>query len=60
VVETYTLSGDGTQLLVDVFVEDPEYMAETFTGSVVLNYSPHLEMLSLDCDPEVAGRFLLE
>jgi len=60
VVERYTLSEGGTQLLVDVFVEDPEYLAELFTGSVVLNYSPHLEMLSLDCDPEVARRFLLE
>jgi len=57
VVERYTLSEDGAQLLVDVFLEDPEYLAGPFTGSLVLNYSPHLEMISVDCDPEVARRF---
>ena len=60
VVERFTLSEDGAQLLADIFVEDPEYLLEPFTGSVELNYSPHLGMLSLDCDPEVANRFLLE
>ena len=60
VIERFALSEDGTQLLVDIFLEDPEYLAEPFAGTVVMNYSPHLEMLGLDCDPEVARRFTLE
>ena len=59
VIERYTLSDDGTQLLVDIALEDPEYLAERFSGSLALNYSPHLEMLSIECDPEVARRFIL-
>jgi hypothetical protein len=58
VVERYRLSGDGTQLLIDVFLEDPEYFEEPFTSSLVWNYSPHLERLSIACDPEIARRFL--
>lgn len=58
VVERYTLSDDGTQLVVDILLEDPEYLAEPFSGSLTLNYSPHLEMLSVDCDPDVASRFV--
>ena len=58
VVERYTLSENGAQLLVDVVMEDPEYLAGPFTGSLVLNYSPHLEMISVECDSEVARRFI--
>ena len=60
VVEKFALSEDGTQLLVDVFLEDTEYLEEPFHGAVLLDYSPHLEMLGLDCDPEVARRFTLD
>lgn len=58
VVERYRLSEDGTQMLIDVFLEDPEYLAEPFTATLTWNYSPHLERLSIACDPEVARRFL--
>jgi hypothetical protein len=58
VVERYRLSDDGTQMLIDVFMEDPEFFAEPYTSSLVWNYSPHLERLSIACDPEVARRFL--
>lgn len=58
VVERFTLSDEGTQLLVDVFLEDPQYLAEPFMGSLAFNYSPHLERLSVDCDPNVARRFV--
>jgi len=57
VVERYTLAEDGTQLIVDVFVEDPEFLAEPFSGRLVWHYSPHLEMLDFECDSAVATRF---
>lgn len=58
VVERYRLSEDRTQMLIDIFLEDPEYLAEAYTASLAWNYSPHLERLSIACDPEVARRFL--
>ncbi len=58
VVERFRLSEDGTQMLIDVFLEDPEYFEEPFTATLVWNYSPHLERLSIPCDPEIARRFL--
>lgn len=58
VTERYTLSQEGTQVLIDVLLEDPEYLAEPYTTQLVWHYSPHLEMLTLDCDPGVSRRFI--
>ncbi|VUX56294.1 exported protein of unknown function [uncultured Woeseiaceae bacterium] len=58
VVERYTLAEDGTRLLIDIFLEDPEYLAKPITTKLAWNYAPHLELLEFDCDPEVARRFL--
>ena len=57
VVERFQLTADRTQLMVDVFVEDPEYLAEPFTTTIPWNYSPQFERLALECDPEAARRF---
>ncbi len=56
-IERYTLSDNGTQILIDIYLEDPEYLAEPFSGDLAWHYSPHLELLRFDCDPEVARRF---
>ncbi len=56
-IERYTLSDNGTQVLIDIYLEDPEYLAEPFSGELAWHYSPHLEMLRFDCDPEIAMRF---
>ena len=58
VVERYTLDEDGSRLLIDIHLEDPEYLAEPVKTDFVWNYAPHLELLDFDCDPEVARRFL--
>lgn len=57
VVERFVLSEDGTRIVIDFFLEDPEYLAEPFTGTVEWYYAPHFEMLGFDCDPENARRF---
>ena len=57
VIERYTLDEDGKRISVDVFLEDPEYLVEPFRAELALHYSPHLEMLGIDCDLEVARRF---
>ena len=60
VVERYALSDDGTQIAIDFVLEDPEYLGEPFTGTVVWHYAPHFPYLGFDCDPENAGRFMLQ
>ena len=52
VVERYRLSDDKTRMLVDVFMEDPQYLTETFEGNVTYYYSPLLKRYNYDCQPE--------
>jgi hypothetical protein len=58
VIERYTLSEDGTRADVEIWVEDPEYLAEPFSAKLVWHYSPHLEMLGFECDPATSKRFV--
>ena len=59
-VERYTLSEDGTRLLIDFTVEDPEYLAEPFSGHVEWYYAPHFEMLGFGCDRDNSSRYTLQ
>ncbi|MFL2554824.1 MAG: DUF6152 family protein [Candidatus Rariloculaceae bacterium] len=52
VVERFSLSEDGTRAIVDVFMEDPEYLAEPFSGRTEMTYVPHLELYRYGCTPE--------
>jgi hypothetical protein len=49
VVERYYLSDDGTRAIVDVWFEDPEYLAEPFEGRTEMVYTPHLQLFRYDC-----------
>ena len=60
VVERYALSDDGTHIVIDIFLEDPEYLAEPFTATVEWNYAPEFELYRYDCDPETSRRFRLD
>lgn len=60
VVERYALSEDGTQITIEFVLEDPEYLAEPFAGSVVWHHAPHFEMLGFDCDLENSSRYTRE
>ena len=51
VVERYRLSEDKTRMLIDVFMEDPEYLTETFEGSASQQYTPNLERHEYNCTP---------
>jgi hypothetical protein len=57
VVERYTLSDDGTQIVIDFVLEDPDYMAEPFASRVLWHYAPHFEMLGFGCDLENSSRY---
>ncbi len=60
VVERYALSDDGTHIVIDIFLEDPEYLAEPFTATVEWNYAREFELYRYDCDPETSRRFWLD
>ena len=59
-MERYYLSEDRTHLIVEFVVEDPEYLAEPFSGSLELYYAPELEMLGFNCDPASVERYIVE
>ena len=51
VVERYTLSEDGTRVLIEFSVDDPEYLAEPFTGTLEWVYVPDFELSGFSCTP---------
>ncbi|MBH98255.1 MAG: hypothetical protein CMM56_07355 [Rhodospirillaceae bacterium] len=53
VVERYSLSDDGTRVIVDILLEDPEFLVEPFSGRLEMLYTPHLELHNYNCIPEV-------
>jgi hypothetical protein len=53
-IERFSLSEDRTRMIVDVFLEDPDYLAEPFSGRKELLYSPHLQLYRYGCDPELS------
>jgi hypothetical protein len=60
IVERYTLGEDGTRILIEFVLEDPEYLAEPFTGSVEWYYAPHFEMLGFGCNADVSRRYTFQ
>ncbi len=59
VTEAGQASIDGRSLTLDVFLEDPEFLAESFRGTLNWDYTPDFEFYRYDCDPDVATRFSL-
>ena len=57
-VERLTLSDDGKRVNYEFVLEDPEYLSRPVTGSGIWDYRPDLEPQRIECDPEVARRFL--
>ena len=60
VEERYQLTEDGTRIVASFLLEDPEFIAEPMTHTRELIYSPHMEMLRFDCDPEATRRFVTQ
>lgn len=51
VVERYLLNEDKTRVLIEFSVEDPEYLAEPFTGTLEWIYLPNFELSGFFCTP---------
>ena len=59
VVERFRLSDDRTRLLIDVRVEDPEYLAEPFVSKLEWEYAPQLKLSRYGCEQDVSKRFMM-
>jgi hypothetical protein len=57
IVERYTLNDDSRSLTVELLLEDPENLAESFSGMLTWDYTPDFDFYRYDCDPAVATRF---
>jgi hypothetical protein len=54
-IERFSLSEDGRRLIADVTIEDPEFLATPFNGSLQWDYTPELQLYRYDCDPSLSG-----
>jgi hypothetical protein len=57
-IEQFTLSDDGKRVDYVFELTDPEYLTDAVTGGVIWDYRPDLEPQRIECDREVARRFL--
>ena len=57
-VEHLTLSDDGKRIGYTFELTDREYLSESVTGGVIWDYRPDLEPQRIECNREVARRFL--
>ena len=56
-VERFALSADGTDLDVEILVEDPEFVVGSYTVKTTWDYAPDRRMEPFECDPENARLF---
>ncbi len=59
-VERYALSEDGTQLMINYTIEDPDYMVDPMMGSMVWDYAPGRELIPIECDPDNARLYEID
>jgi hypothetical protein len=59
-VERFSLAEGGTSLNYSFVLEDPEYLAEPLSRSFTWDYRPDLEPSEIECDLELAERYLRE
>ena len=57
-VERLSLGDDGRRVDYEFVLEDPEYMTAPILGDGSWEYRPDLEPQQLECDPEIARRFI--
>ena len=60
VVERYLLNDDGTGVSIEIFLEDPEFLAEPFTHTLEWRRSGYAELLTFECEEDQATRFMFE
>jgi len=56
-VERYELAANGTKLNIEIYVEDPEFLAAPYTVTTMWDYAPDGVFEVSPCDPENASLF---
>ncbi len=59
-VERLTLMPDGLRLRYELTMEDPDFLAEPATLSMLWDHRPDLEFAKVPCDKEVSDRYLAD
>lgn len=59
-VERYTLSEDGTRIVIEFTLEDSEFLTAAVSHTYEWQHSPHITRLPHSCDPESALGYLAE
>ena len=59
-VEKFELSDDRSQMSVEIFVEDPEFLVEPFVVNTIWDYAPSREFAPFNCDPENARLYEIQ
>jgi hypothetical protein len=59
-VERFWLSEDRTRMMVEYWIDDPEYMVEPMHGEMFWDYAPDREFLPFDCDPDNARLYSVQ
>lgn len=58
VIERYQLISNGTRMLVEFTLDDPDYIAEPMTHQRELIYSPQEQFFPFNCDLDASRRFV--
>ena len=59
-VEKFRLSDDRSQMSVEIFVEDPEFLVEPVVVNTIWDYAPSRKFAPFDCDPENAKLYAIQ
>lgn len=59
-VERYTLNEDRTRIVIELTLEDPEYLTSSVSHTFEWQHSPQITRLPHSCDPESALGYLAE
>jgi hypothetical protein len=58
VVERLKLADSGKTVLVEFVMEDPDYLAAPIVAEYTWHYAPHLEMFKVECERDIARKYL--
>ena len=59
-IERFYLNDDRTRMIIEYWVEDPEFMTEPMTGEMFWDFAPNREFLPFECDPDNARLYSVQ
>ena len=59
-IERFYLNDDRTRMIIEYWVEDPDFMTEPMTGEMFWDYAPNRDFLPFECDPDNARLYSVQ